>query len=368
VIFGGLFLYYGISLPKIQDERDLMKKRLLTPLLALLLLPAAPSAAGAVNGIIPVLKTIAAEVRHVPDERIAPLPYPAVPKLVSPLGSSKVDECGNVDFNQIALTAADKTIDFGQAKVADLEAFRAFLDAQPQLEQVDMYDTRLKSGEIDLLAARYPDIRFGWTIPLVKDHFVRTDATAYAINHNNRSETHSSEDFRQLKYCRDLMALDLGHNRIDDISFLEDLPKLRLLIISCNHIVDVSPLARLQDLEYVELFKNLIEDVRPLAKLEKLIDLNISHNRIKDLSPLQTLTGLERLWIYNANNYNAKNPVPPEQVEALQQALSSCNINSTSYSTLGGWRTHERYYVVFNVFHGAVAYLPWGSKGLKPRY
>jgi Leucine-rich repeat (LRR) protein len=279
-----------------------------------------------------------------------------------------VDECGNVDYSQIALTAADKAIDFGQAKATDPEAFMAFLDANPQLEQVDMYGTTLKSEDIDLLAARYPDIRFGWTIRLVNDHYVRTDATAYAINHNNRSETHSSEDFRQLKYCRDLMALDLGHNGIDDISFLMDLPKLRLLIITCNYIVDISPLARLQDLEYVELFKNQIEDVRPLAKLKKLIDLNLSHNLIKDLSPLQTLLKLERLWIYNANNYNADDPVPPEQVEALQNALRNCNINSTSYSTLGGWRTHERYYVVFNVFHGAVAYLPWGSEGLKPRY
>ena len=341
---------------------------MLTPLLVLLLLPVSSFNAEAANGINPVFKTIAAVMRHIPGERLAPTPDPALPKLVSPLDSYKVDEDGNVVFSQITLSAKDKAIDFGQAKVSDLDAFMAFLDAQPQLERVDMYDTRLKSEEIDLLAARYPNIRFGWTIRLVEDHYVRSDATAYAINHNNRSETHSSDAFRQLKYCTDLMALDLGHNGIDDISFLGDLPKLRLLIISCNLIVDVSPLARLQDLEYVELFKNQIEDVRPLAKLKKLIDLNLSHNLIKDLSPLQTLPKLERLWIYNANNYNADDPVPPEQVEALQQALRNCHINSTSYSTLGGWRTHERYYVVFNVFHGAVAYLPWGSKGLKPRY
>ena len=43
-------------------------------------------------------------------------------------------------------------------------------------------------------------------------------------------------------------------------------------------------------------------------------------------------------------------------------------INSTSYSTLGGWRTHERYYVVFNMLHGAVSWLPWDAQGLVPRY
>ena len=345
-----------------------MKKRLILLLLALLVLPAKPAGAEPPKGPEADILPVSSAVRHVPGLRI-PLPgAPAEPKLVSPPGSPAVDKEGKLDFSRIVLAAGDRAIDFGQARVGELEAFMAFLDAHPELEQVDMYESRLKGEQLDLLAGRYPNIRFGWTIRLVEDHYIRTDATAYAINHNNRSVTHGSADFGRLKYCGDLMALDLGHNKIDDIRFLEDLPKLRLLIITCNEITDVSSLAKLQDLEYLELFKNQIVDVSPLAKLEKLIDLNLSHNRIKDLSPLKTLPGLERLWIYNANNYNADDPVPPEQVEMLQKALGSCHINSTSYSTLGGWRTHERYYVVFNVFHGEVAYLPWGSKGLKPRY
>lgn len=345
-----------------------MKKCLLMLLLALLLLPAKPAGAEPPEGEKTDIIAIAPAVRHVPGLRIPAPAAPDVPQLVTPLGSSRVDEDGNVDFSRMALSAGVRAIDFGQARVGDPEAFMAFLDAHPLLERVDMYDSRLKGEQLDLLAGRYPNIRFGWTIRLVEDHYVRTDATAYAINHNNRSVTHGSADFSRLKYCGNLMALDLGHNRIDDISFLEDLPRLRLLIVTCNNITDVSPLAKLQDLEYVELFKNQIEDVSPLVQLKKLIDLNLSHNLIKDLSPLQALSRLERLWIYNANNYNADDPVPPEQVEALQKALGGCHIDSTSYSTLGGWRTHERYYVVFNVFHGELAYLPWGSKGLKPKY
>ena len=350
------------------SERDFMKKRLLMLLLALLVLPVRPAGAEPPKGLEADMSTVVPVVRHVPGLRLPSPADPGVPKLVAPLGSPQVDEEGNLDFSRIVLGAGDRAIDFGQARVGELEAFIAFLDAHPELERVDMYESRLKGGQLDLLSGRYPNIRFGWTIRLVEDHYIRTDATAYAINHNNRSVTHGSADFYQLKYCKDLMALDLGHNKIDDIRFLEDLPKLRLLIITCNEIMDVSPLGKLQDLEYLELFKNQIGDVSPLARLEKLIDLNLSHNRIKDLSPLRSLPRLERLWIYNANNYNADDPVPPEQVEMLQKALGSCHINATSYSTLGGWRTHERYYVVFNVFHGEVAYLPWGSKGLKPRY
>ena len=43
-------------------------------------------------------------------------------------------------------------------------------------------------------------------------------------------------------------------------------------------------------------------------------------------------------------------------------------IDATSYSTLGGWREHPRYYVVFNMFHGRIEWLPWDADGLVPRY
>lgn len=259
-------------------------------------------------------------------------------------------------------------VDLGDTRVKDVQAFSTWLREYPQLEQVDMFESRLKAQEIDDLALAFPHIDFGWTIRLVEDHYIRTDATAYAINHSNKSPTHKSEDFRQLKYCKDLMALDLGHNAIDDISFLEDLPKLRVIILASNFITDISPLATLKNLEYAELFNNYIDDYSPLAELDQLIDLNIAFNQTQDFSPLFGLDQLERLWVYNANNRSNSDPVDPELVAELQDALSDTQINHTSYSTLGGWRTHDRYYVVFNMLHGEVAWLPWSAQGLVPRY
>ena len=259
-------------------------------------------------------------------------------------------------------------VDLGDIKVKDVDAFADWLARHPQLEQVDMYESRLKADQIDTLAGRFPHISFGWTIRLVEDHYIRTDATAFAINHSNKSPVHKSADFRQLKYCKNLMALDLGHNAIDDISFLYDLPKLRVIILASNLITDITPLSSLKDLEYAELFNNYITDYSPLAGLDQLIDLNIAFNQTQDFTPLYGLKGLERLWVYNANNRNCDDPVDPELVAGLQAALPGTQINSTSYSTLGGWRTHERYYVVFNMLHGAVSWLPWDAQGLVPRY
>ena len=253
-------------------------------------------------------------------------------------------------------------------KERHFENLLQFLNDHPNLTHVDMFDSRLNAEQLDTLAARYPQIQFGWTIRLVDEHYVRTDATAYAINHNRRSPLHSSEDFRQLKYCKDLMALDLGHNKIRDISFMRDLPKLRVIIMANNYIEDISPLADLKNLEYAELFNNYITDFSPLAGLDKLIDLNVCFNEAKDLSPLYKLKALDRLWVYKSYSRKNDQPMPEENVVALQEALPDTFINAHSYSTAGGWRTHERYYVVFNMLHGAVAWLPWDADGLVPRY
>ena len=127
-----------------------------------------------------------------------------------------------------------------------------------------------------------------------------------------------------------------------------------MLIITCNKITDISPLANLQQLEYLELFKNQITDMRPLAGLTNLLDLNICHNKTDDLTPLYSLKGLERLWIYNSNNYAASDPIPKEVVAHLKATHPGCHIDHTHYSTLGGWREHPRYFVIFDIFKNSV--------------
>ena len=262
-----------------------------------------------------------------------------------------------VYFGDYAVPADATAIDLGDVKVKDFAAFEAFLDQLPNLQRVDMFATEVKKDRINELAERYPNIRFGWTMVIATTdhrHYIRTDATAFSTLHNNKFKTHSSADFEILKYCPDLLALDVGHNGIDDLSFLYDLPKLRVLILACNRITDITPLASLTDLQYAELFKNSITDITPLAGLTNLLDLNICFNRIKDWTPLYGLTNLERLWIYNSNNYSEDIPVPKDVVNGIKAALPNAYVDSTHYSTEGGWRVHERYDIIFATFNSGV--------------
>jgi hypothetical protein len=251
-------------------------------------------------------------------------------------------------------------VDLGERVPASLAELTAYLDANPGLTQVDMYAAKLTAAQMDELAARYPGIRFGFTIRIA-EHTVRTDATAFSTLHNNKSKTHTTEDFSVLRHCRDLQALDLGHNHITDISFIAQLPKLKVLILACNEITDISPLAQLQHLEYLELFKNHIADASPLAGLPGLVDLNLCFNNIADYRALYGLASLERLWIYSSNSYNYKTPLPEGLATSLREALPSCYVDDVSYSTLGGWRKHPRYDIIFDIFKTGV-YKPWDKK------
>lgn len=274
------------------------------------------------------------------------------------------DDSRLVTFGKLTVNSDVTYIDLEGNIVKDYDEFCRFLDQLPYLEKCDMFSTEIRRKNIDMLAERYPNITFGWSMVLsARDHthILRTDATAFSTLHNNQTTQHSSKDFEILKYCPDLLALDIGHNSIDDLSFLSYVPNLRVLIIACNQVNDITPLGQLKDLQYLELFKNDIHDISVLSGLTELIDLNICFNRIKDWTPIYPLTKLQRLWVYNSNNYSEDIPVPREAVNGLKEALPNCYIDSKSWSTQGGWREHERYDVIYNMFKTGV-YIPFNEK------
>ena len=128
---------------------------------------------------------------------------------------------------------------------------------------------------------------------------IRPGMTAFSTLKGRQEPRYTAEDVAGplTEYCPDLLALDLGHNDVSDLSFLKAWPKLRRLIIvdSKTPVTDISALAELDDLEYVELFMQNITDISALAGKTRLIDLNLAHNDIADLTPLYSCTGLKRL-------------------------------------------------------------------------
>ncbi len=282
------------------------------------------------------------------------------------MGFMLLDVCAAAEtiiYEDLAVDAQATVVDFGTKRIRDVEGLCAFLDQLPCLEQADMYHARLSAADMEMLFTRYPDVFFGWTVKIA-DHEVRTDATAFSTLHTgNPKPPHESEDFEALKYCKNLLAIDIGHNWVQDIGFLRHFPNLKVLILACNKIEDISVLAQLTQLEYLELFTNKIRDYTPLSGLQNLRDLNIKNNPCKDLAPLHELVGLERLW---AGCYVK---LTKETMRAMEAAVPDCKINWRHMPTDGGWREHERYFVIRDMFRSGV-YIPFeddkGRQGTDP--
>ena len=268
----------------------------------------------------------------------------------------------DVTFGAITVDKDAEYVDLGKYVIGmnEFDSFYAFLDRLPRLKKVDMFATVVWANRIGEMAERYPDVEFGWTMGIM-EHRIRTDQTAFSTLHSSHTPTHSERDFAILKYCKNLLALDIGHNSVKDLSFLYDLPKLRVLIIGRNpDITDITPIGSLKDLEYLEMFSLMVSDISPLSGLEHLIDLDIAYNMIGDYSPLYGMTQLKRLWLYNSNNYNDEIPVPYEVVNELRERLPDCEIDAENHPTGGTWRKHERYSVIKKMFYSG-EYIPFAQ-------
>lgn len=246
----------------------------------------------------------------------------------------------------------DTAIDFGSIKVEDISALTDAISKMPNLTRIDMFESRLSKADMNMLFDTYPEITFGWTIR-IWEHTIRTDQTAFSTLHGSSPDpAHTEADFDVLRFCKNLRALDLGHNWIEDISFIRDLPDLEVLILGRNQIRDITPLADLHNLVYIELFSNHIKDVSPLAGLTNLRDLNLSNNPILDLTPLMKMDWLERLWLGKFMNY------PENQKREILAALPDCEFFWDWGPTAGTWREHPHYFELYDFFRTTV-YVPF---------
>ena len=225
----------------------------------------------------------------------------------------------------------------------------------PNLKKVDMFQQPIGRTRRETLQETFPEIEFGMTMIIGGEHYLRTDATAFSTLHGLPGQIwHTSDDFSALKYCRNLYALDLGHNYIDDLSFLYDLPKLRVLILAKNLLTDITPIGSLKDLEYLEIFGNDVSDISILATLPHLADLNITGNRVADLNPLREIRSLQRAWVCRSDKYYLHVNEDAEAVSLLRQTFPEAEIDDFSEGTDGTWRKHPHYFTIQRVFETGV--------------
>ena len=144
-------------------------------------------------------------------------------------------------------------------------------------------------------------------------------------------------DAYNLRYCEDMVSVDIGHYIVANIDFTAFMPELRYLVLSWTVCNDLTPLTNCKKLEFFEI--NWIDryiDYTPLQECTALKDLNISETG-GNIAPILEMTWLENLWIVGFSDADNR---------AAEEALPDTNIGFNYANPVNGWRRLPNYFAM----------------------
>ena len=220
-----------------------------------------------------------------------------------------------------------------------VEEMDAVLPYLTSLTYVDMTDCSISNEEMDALNRRYEDIKIVWTVVVGKSCRVRTDATFFVSHVYDFYPI--GDDLHNLRYCTDMVAIDLGHRGITNCDFCAYMPKLKYLILAETLVHDLTPLTGLTELVYLEMFIMNIEDFTPLLTLTGLEDLNLCYTE-GGVEVVAQMTWLKNLWWSNVE----ERMLTQAEQQLLRDSIPGCNFMFTPCrsSTGEGWRDLPNYF------------------------
>lgn len=236
--------------------------------------------------------------------------------------------------------STDAEIDMSGIKVTDLDAFSAQLVKFPSLKKIDMCDCGLSNEQMEVLLERYPEKKFVWYISFGRWTNIRTDITCFSSLNGSKQPYDENTYAPLFKYCTDLVALDLGHSSIRDITLISNLTKLQALILGDNLIRDIAPLGELKELEYLEIWTNKFKDISVLPTLPNLKDLNMTYCRnVFDFEPLMDMPCIEMIWLQGCFPGG-------DVINRLRELYPDCTFSfyaAPGVAHSNGWCSRDRY-------------------------
>ena len=213
----------------------------------------------------------------------------------------------------------------------DLEKKMSYLS---DAKQVFLGKCGLDNEELAALRERVRDsYKLVWTVQLGKKLTARTDDTTF-MPVREHVYYFLDEDAYNLRYCEDMLCVDVGHMGLTNIDFVKGMPHLQILILAHNgQLQDISPISSCKELIFLELDWSAVKDFTPLVGCTSLEDLNIGLT-YPSVEPLMQMPWLKNLWmVERGGGYQ------------LSQALPDTKIVATANATVGaGWRNLPNYY------------------------
>ena len=220
------------------------------------------------------------------------------------------------------------------AVTLDLEDLEKKMSYLSDAKQVFLGKCGLDNEELAALRERVRDsYKLVWTVQLGKKLTARTDDTTF-MPVREHVYYFLDEDAYNLRYCEDMLCVDVGHMGLTNIDFVKGMPHLQILILAHNgQLQDISPISSCKELIFLELDWSAVKDFTPLVGCTSLEDLNIGLT-YPSVEPLMQMTWLKNLWMVDRGG-----------AYQLSQALPDTKIVASADATVGaGWRNLPNYY------------------------
>ena len=205
-----------------------------------------------------------------------------------------------------------RTLDISGMKFKSIEEVEAQTDYLPNLEKLIMCDSGLEYEDIAAYRERSRE-RFQVVFNvIIRNLNVRTDIVRFVPSELGTAP--ADHETRYLKYCEDLVYVDLSRCIVRNIDWAWGTPHLQYLIIKDSPLRDIQALRNLKELKLLELSKLDLRDMRPLQDCEALEDLMVT-GVFPDIGVLGRMTWLKNLWV-NGGRKELRTMLPHTAVHA----------------------------------------------------
>ena len=248
----------------------------------------------------------------------------------------------------VKIFSEDVEVDLSGAEFDALDQIQEAMAWFPDVETVFLGKQEISN---DSLAAYREQVREDykvvWTVQLGKKLTARTDDTTFMPT-RERVYYFNDDEAYNLRYCEDMVCIDIGHMSISKLDFLEFMPDLEFLILAHTQVQYIEPIKYCQKLKFLELDWSPVRDYSPLLECKALEDLNIG-NTYADSAPIEKMTWLKNLWMVGCSS-GARYRV--------SQALADTKVMVTGAATVAnGWRNLENYYEMRDLL--GMYYMTW---------
>lgn len=239
---------------------------------------------------------------------------------------------------------SDTLIDISNITVGSLEQIAEEMTYFPNASQLEMNFCGVENEDMAAFReAHREDYKVVWTVYLGPKLPTRTDVTSIMPARDGTSVFHDEEAYN-MRYCEDVIAVDVGHLDVRNVEWAAFMPHLKYLILAWTGVRDLTPLSNCKELVWLELDNSPGGDTTPLIGCTALEDINIGASGV-DATGLTQMPWLKNVWAIFRADAGAK----------VAQACPDTRVVTTGDHTVSsGWRYLPNYYAMrdaLNMFY-----------------